>query len=919
MKKLLMLLLVLLIPFVTATDYYIDCNATSNGDGSQVSPFWNITNVNDAMSGTDKAFFKAGSICRTPTHGYPLWQSGNSSHWNTWTSYGTGQAKIYGSIISNSSNDWTNVSANLWMYKNTFSSSTDSDEVGQIYYNVTGSIGVLHRNWSIAQITSGGQGYYYSNTSGNNSLYIYSTSNPFTYYGNMELAMGQTMFSNYVSWGRDYINVSNLDLRFGANHAIDISSAASNPANWCYFANNTIAYIGGHAWGSDGSPARRGNGIQLWREIDNCLIMNNTLYEVWDAALTSQASDTASVGYGVGRNQSFIGNVVYNSVYGYEIFQNDLDEGGLSNVTVDHNTFIDNGYTMTITQRDETVETVTGKCLRTGSGKNITTFRFTNNICYEAVNYLVGSPPTNGWTNGNYSNVVFDYNFYYKNTSRIEGLDGETTDLFSWYGTDNFSIPHQYEYFNTTGYNYVDETLQDQNSLFGILNFVNKENNDYTPTYNVPLCTMSSSDGYIGALPCQESCVVPYCGMNITTDTTFCTTNLTCNHTTDIYYGNQSVISVYGNVTLDGNGTILSAGDYYYPNASTPNKCGVETVNFGMGNVSNIYNLTIKDFNVNFCPQRLSGGTMRNIVLINASDHNILSARLQNVVFDNVRLYNSSNSGFYFYGESGSYNTSNVTIMNSLFNQSLSNNCLHINMVGTPGTGMYNVVKNNLFANCPTSTDVSGTYGLIYQNNTFINGTGEFIVVTRDPSFGSPINASAKDTEITGNTFQYQAYNTFYLLNYTNGTYVHDNFYNYIVKIRLTYGVGGVDLRFNENTNQYVVVDYFTNSINVNSKVWFNFSGRKNFTLVNDSVNVFSSGVYDDLRFTNGTLIATDFVNYTFVASANTEYEVGSFTNSSCKGYRGIWCIIGHCYYNNNECSEPSGTGDIICTGGGCI
>jgi hypothetical protein len=475
----------------TQTMFYVDCEAGNDGNSGNISsPLKTITRANTLASGTSTVLFKGGTTCRTPTQGYPSVESGTITNFNTWTSYGTGQAKIYASKLSNSTSEWTNVSTgntNLWRYTLANSTAGDGNEISQIYYYDGSEWINLHRRWSISSTISNGQGNYYSNTtSGNNYVYIYSVGNPVTIYGALELPVNLAQFKYY---GLDYVNISNLELGFTGYHAIEIQGASNN-ALYSFIYNNTIHHIGGGSWGTDASPARWGNGIQLWGSVYHSYVAYNTISDVWDAALTIQANSDGTRATNA-NNNSFVYNLIYRATYGFEIFNNDVD-GQYSNINVSHNTFAYNGYLESSMhqQRDETIETVYGRCLRAGSDYDLTNFTFQDNICGEAVQYVLGM--SNYLIHNDSTNLKFNNNIYYKDTTRIEGWDGETTNLFRWVNSTGTA-----KYF-TSFTTYRTETGLDTNTIFA--NPVLATN--YEPASNSPACGNASDGGDIGALPC---------------------------------------------------------------------------------------------------------------------------------------------------------------------------------------------------------------------------------------------------------------------------------------------------------------------------------------------------------------------------------------------------------------------------------
>lgn len=364
--------------------------------------------------------------------------------------------------------------------------------------------------------------------------------------------------------------------------------------------------------------------------------------------------------------------------------------------------------------------------------------------------------------------------------------------------------------------------------------------------------------------------------MQIRNDTVFCT---------GTYYLNASpvyghAITVYGNVTINGNGTRIISGNSYYT-TSVDNWFGIWTNNTDINNEFYIYDITLENFNVPLFLKYLNKGFVRNVTIKNATDHNILTQRIQNYEVKDSYLQFSNRTNFYWYGEGGSSNVTNVTVRNILFNGSNNNNCLHVNMEGKPQTNFNNKAVNNTFLNCITN-DISGTNGFEYINNTFYNFSNLAIDFKNDVSFGDPQNASAKDIKVYGNIFYIGNANNglFSFGNYTrnnslfNNTYVNLSTAYPEIRTRVLNSIGGVSFSIQEDTTQPWQIKYYESSPFANQlgSVYFNYSGMKNFTWNNKTltINKFPVGTYGYI-YSNGTLIYSNVSSQTNITLSTGE------------------------------------------------
>ena len=459
-------------PDVPPAGIYISNDGSDSYNGTFSYPYKTITKLNTiTINPCETVFFNRGDTWHVPTDAFILPDSGNSTCNVTYTSYGNGDNPVIaGSIDGGDSSDYTEDSSNIWVYVDTI-----SEDVGNIIYN--------DEYVGVKEVTSGAltaQGEFYHNTA-TDLLYIYSTSNPGTYYTDVQLAYNKPILEiRGDSWtGSDYVYVHNLSFKYGARHGIYVGYTSSN----IYLYNNEIAWIGGGAWSSSGNYARWGNGIEVWENAVNIYIRNNTIWEVWDAALTTQGNTAATV-----TNTEFTGNIVYNATYCFEYFENNAGTTS-TNILFNHNT-CDNIATFWGMEYRPPLDTANPKCIRYGSQRGTATgVNISENIC-------------------NIDDISYDATYYW--TSMTDWVDWDNdaslyADYNSYYLDDTPVIVHR----STTNYNtlaaFVSAQGKENNSIITETEFEDTSAGDYRPVSGSDACTASSTGSYIGALDCATS------------------------------------------------------------------------------------------------------------------------------------------------------------------------------------------------------------------------------------------------------------------------------------------------------------------------------------------------------------------------------------------------------------------------------
>ena len=259
--------------------YYVDATGGNDSNaGTATNSAWKtIVKVNaSSFSAGDFILFKRGEIWREPL---VVSSSGSAGNPITFGAYGTGALPILmASSSKNNPGDWTaDAQVNIW-----FATGFNTD-VGSIMVN--GDTVLTGKVSSKASLNS--QGKFWYNPS-DRSVYIYSTSNPATYYNkNIECWWKGTTASrgNIVYAGmQNYIDFQDLELKYGGGNGIQLDNTMG-----INIRRLTVSYIGGsYLTGTE----RYGDGIEVWNDGTNITIEYNTVSQTFDECITSQSGRT---------------------------------------------------------------------------------------------------------------------------------------------------------------------------------------------------------------------------------------------------------------------------------------------------------------------------------------------------------------------------------------------------------------------------------------------------------------------------------------------------------------------------------------------------------------------------------------------------------------------------------------------------
>lgn len=410
--------------------YYVKNGGNDNADGLSDATAWaTIAKVNSfTFTPGDTILFRRGDIWHEQRSLIP--QSGNNSAYMVYGAYGVGnKPQILGSKQENSTSDWTNVGTNLW--RNTDSNFNNSNGgVGNLIFNNEAIIG--HKVYSSSDLTAQGR-FYYDLT--NQHLTLYSTSNPASYYTNIECALGKDAVRLWNS--QDNVIIENLDFRYWAAHGISAGGGNDNIIiRDCHF-----RYIGG----GDFDGGSYGNAVQFWASHSNVLIERNTFYQIYDAAITPQYSGSAAVNV---NNFVVRLNIIEKAYWSFEYFCSTSTASTINGIYFQNNTCVDAGNSWSNAQRP--LDQNEGRHLQLWSydtDVSLSNFYIRNNIFSKATETAIRVGQTLAPL------ITFDYNLY---DVDVMAYDWNTyTSLSQWqaaYSKDAHSISDDPEFLSSSDF-----------------------------------------------------------------------------------------------------------------------------------------------------------------------------------------------------------------------------------------------------------------------------------------------------------------------------------------------------------------------------------------------------------------------------------------------------------------------------------
>jgi hypothetical protein len=200
-------------------------------------------------------------------------------------------------------------------------------DVGNIIFNNESFCGI--KVWDETALDKQGEFWYDEN---NETLKLYSVSNPALYYSDIELALRQNIID--ISY-KSYIVFDNLDLRYGA-----VDGVQGINTHHIWIKDMDISYMGGGDQYGGTETVRFGNGVSFLVGAHDNIVERCTFNQIYDAAMSPQGG-SAPQGFEV-YNLYFRNNIVRNCEYSFE-FWAQSDKATVSNVYFVNNTCMNAG------------------------------------------------------------------------------------------------------------------------------------------------------------------------------------------------------------------------------------------------------------------------------------------------------------------------------------------------------------------------------------------------------------------------------------------------------------------------------------------------------------------------------------------------------------------------------------------------
>ena len=414
MRKVLVVLFLGIAWSLSGATYYIANSGNDSNPGTITKPWATMSKVtNTPFAGGDIILFKRGDTFRGDIQ---INSSGSASlGYITIGAYGKEtdpKPKLFSSVDASANSFWTIYSGNIWRTSSLVV--TKLNDCANIIFNGDTSCGWLKQ--TIDGCTKQGDWYYDPRTK---YVYLFSTSNPGSYYSNIEIG-GIYLDEVILVEGESYIIIQDLDVRYSANNGILCKYGADN----IIIQRNDISWIGGVYYRQE-YPTRMGNGIGSWMNVSNITVRYNKIWQCYDAGYSPQ-------GHGVysSSNIDFHHNTISNCYYGIEFWTSPGQN--LTNISFNNNVIANTGYQWSEAQRPRKGQE---HALRFwGLDTPVANFNVKNNIIINSLR--AGFQCDNG-----FECINLDYNLYYVTTVAKTSVPVNT--LAQWqmsFGKDLHSI-----------------------------------------------------------------------------------------------------------------------------------------------------------------------------------------------------------------------------------------------------------------------------------------------------------------------------------------------------------------------------------------------------------------------------------------------------------------------------------------------
>ena len=349
--------------------YYVDPSATSNGSGTQSSPFNNLqTAIDRAKSLTwlrsYTILIKRGTVIR-----------GNFTIPAKISLGAYGDTSLPKPVIMGSDKNYADLTWSETATENVYSVACSHDNVGNVVFNYGQAIGRFRD--SVAELENNFD-YYADGT----NLYVYCN------VGNLG-EICQSIELSYKS-GRAILVINsnctleNLQVMFGGAHGIQANDTSGVTIRGC-----EVGFMGGAETGTAG--VYYGNGIEFWNGTTDATIDSCYVFQCFDSAVTHQFTDQSSDTTANFENITYSNNLIEYNVMGFEYFNTTSDTSDcMTDISFDSNIVRFSGYGFGWYSRPAAEHEVGSNIKGNGSNDNKSSnFTVTNNYLDRARQSLI--------------------------------------------------------------------------------------------------------------------------------------------------------------------------------------------------------------------------------------------------------------------------------------------------------------------------------------------------------------------------------------------------------------------------------------------------------------------------------------------------------------------------------------------------
>jgi hypothetical protein len=408
------------------TTYYVDSATGSDSDnGTTEELAWaSIAKVvATTFSAGDTICFKRGLVYRGNLNLTYAKHSGTAGVPVTIRDYGTGFKPIL-TDAEDASSGWSDQGSNIW--KKTVNP-TSPYNVRAMFFNGNLAAGAEPTSWGVQKASleaCTSQGDWYQEwvwpPLSSSALYIYSASDPSTYYSHIELTKRESGGAHTFG-GPQNCTLKNLHFTHAGKHNLSVVGTTNVTTN-LIIEDCDISWAGGNV---DPLTAACGCGIEIYDQCSNIIFRRNRVWQCGENGMSIQGTLTAGAMSGIYIYQ----NTFDRCAKGYESWHNGTG-ATIDSVYFCHNSIYNIGGEWSASQR------LTGDwegIVVWSAGPTYTNSVFKNNIFHTVADCYVYGQGSSGLTKLQALNL--DYNCYYNSAQ-------EPSEAFrinnTWYTFANF-------------------------------------------------------------------------------------------------------------------------------------------------------------------------------------------------------------------------------------------------------------------------------------------------------------------------------------------------------------------------------------------------------------------------------------------------------------------------------------------------